>query len=201
MTQSPRRKSIGSQRNPETIAAVRAAAEAVLEQKGLAGFTIEAVAKEARAGKPTIYRGWGGRAGLLLDIYQSRKPADLHPDTGSVRSDIAAFLVNLMDSWEGTSAGPIFRSIVVEAQQTAASRNALDGYFVEVIAETEAMLSRGAASGEICKDANLPQAAEMLLSITVQRLLSGRSLGVKDAGLMADMILSGIAPQTNGSSS
>ena len=72
-TQDEGRRSIGARRNPESADAILQAAEAILTERGTAGFSIEAVAKRARAGKPTIYRWWPSRTALLLDVYQRRK--------------------------------------------------------------------------------------------------------------------------------
>ena len=44
------RKSIGARRNPDSCEAILEAAEAVLAEAGYAGFSIEAVARRARAG-------------------------------------------------------------------------------------------------------------------------------------------------------
>ena len=77
----PARKSIGARRNPDSAEAILEAAEAVLIEAGYAGFSIEAVARRARAGKPTIYRWWPSKAALLLEVYQRQKRVDI-PDTG-----------------------------------------------------------------------------------------------------------------------
>ena len=67
-----RRRSIGSRRNPETQEAILEAAEALLLEGGVAGFSIEAVARRARAGKPTIYRWWPNKTALLLEVNGKR---------------------------------------------------------------------------------------------------------------------------------
>ena len=59
-----------------------------MAEEGIAGFSIEAVAKRARAGKPTIYKWWPGKTALLLDVYHRRKPAQVHMDTGTVEGDV-----------------------------------------------------------------------------------------------------------------
>ena len=69
---SPRR-SIGSARNPQSQEAILEAAEAIFADEGYAGFSIEAVARRAKAGKPTIYRWWPSKAHLLLDVYTRQK--------------------------------------------------------------------------------------------------------------------------------
>ena len=68
-TEDATRRSIGARRNPASEEAILDAAEAVLRENGIAGFSIEAVARRARAGKPTIYRWWPHRTALMLDVY------------------------------------------------------------------------------------------------------------------------------------
>ncbi|WP_281015677.1 TetR family transcriptional regulator, partial [Mesorhizobium sp. M00.F.Ca.ET.216.01.1.1] len=75
-------------RNPESADAIVEAAEAVLREAGYAGFSIEAVARRARAGKPTIYRWWPSKAALLIEVYQRQKHVET-PDTGNVEDDLA----------------------------------------------------------------------------------------------------------------
>lgn len=187
----PSRRSIGAQRNPETRDAVLDAAEQVLTERGLSGFTIEAVARAARAGKPTIYKWWGSKAALLLEVYDRNKIAEFHPNTGSVRRDVAGLLVNLMDHWEGSSAGPVFRSIVAEAQANADARHALDAYLQDLSRYIAVMIGRGIPRGELPPEADCTLMAEMISALALQRLLSGRSLSVKEAGLTADTLLAG----------
>ena len=109
------RKSIGARRNPESAGAILDAAEAVLREAGYSGFSIEAVARRARAGKPTIYRWWPSKAALLIDVYQRQKRVEV-PDTGRLEEDLVGFLKNLFAHWRDTSSGNVFRSLIAEAQ-------------------------------------------------------------------------------------
>jgi AcrR family transcriptional regulator len=104
-----RRKSIGARRNPASAGAILDAAEAVLAEAGYSGFSIEAVARRARAGKPTIYRWWPSKAALLLEVYQRQKRVAV-PDTGRLEDDLAGFLKSLLPHWRETSSGSVFRS-------------------------------------------------------------------------------------------
>ena len=86
-----RRTSIGAQRNPASEEAILKAAEEILVESGLGAFSIEAVAKRAKAGKPTIYRWWPSKAVLLLDVYHRQKTVPMS-DTGKVEEDIFLFV-------------------------------------------------------------------------------------------------------------
>src|SRR5260370_5435571 len=71
----PRKKSVtarprtGNRRNPVLHQAIIAAATQVLAKEWPTRFTIEAVAKLAGCGKPTIYRWWSSRPVFLLEVF------------------------------------------------------------------------------------------------------------------------------------
>jgi AcrR family transcriptional regulator len=66
---------------------LRAALE-LLADRGLPGFTMEAVAQRAGASKATVYRHWRSPGALLVDAMDlSFKPFPL-PATGRLRSDL-----------------------------------------------------------------------------------------------------------------
>jgi AcrR family transcriptional regulator len=167
------RKSIGARRNPASAEAILEAAEAVLAEAGHAGFSIEAVARRARAGKPTIYRWWPSKAALLLDVYQRQKRFS-YPDTGRLEDDLAGFLGNLMANWRDTASGSIFRSILAEAQSDEGAAKALAAYAAGRRAETGKMIERAKARGEVAADIDPEIVAELLSAFAWGRLLTGR---------------------------
>jgi AcrR family transcriptional regulator len=177
-----KRTSIGARRNPATESAILDAAEALLREGDLAGFSIEAVARKARAGKPTIYRWWPNKTRLLLDVYQRQKTAVASIDTGSIESDCIAFLEHLFTTWRRT--GHIFRSIFAEAQSDDAAAEALRDYAAGRRASTARMFERAKARGELRDDADPALAAEIIAAYAWARLLTGR-LEVDEAELRA----------------
>jgi AcrR family transcriptional regulator len=173
------RKSIGARRNPASAEAILEAAEAVLTEAGHAGFSIEAVARRARAGKPTIYRWWPSKAALLLDVYQRQKRF-AYPDTGRLEDDLAGFLDNLLANWRDTASGAIFRSIVAEAQSDEGAAEALAAYAAGRRVETGKMIERAKARGEVANDVNPAIVADLLSSFAWGHLLTGRLDAGKD---------------------
>jgi len=169
-----RRRSIGARRNPETEAAILEAAEAIMAEAGIAGFSIEAVAKRARAGKPTIYKWWPGKTALLLDVYHRQKPASVHMDTGSVEGDVFAFLTGVFAHWGDTGAGQIFRFVVAEAQRDDVAAASLADYAAERRLQSGEIFQRGIARGELRRDVDVGLCADMLAGFIWQRLLTGR---------------------------
>lgn len=175
-----RRRSIGARRNPDTQEAILDAAEAIVEEEGIAGFSIEAVAKRARAGKPTIYKWWPGRTALLLEVYHRHKPANVHMDTGSVEGDVVAFFTGVFAHWGSTGAGQVFRFIVAEAQRDEAAAASLRAYALERRQQSGQIFERGVARGELAADIDTGLAADMLAGFAWHRLLTGRLIADPD---------------------
>ncbi|MFN7009525.1 MAG: TetR/AcrR family transcriptional regulator [Allorhizobium sp.] len=175
MTQSGdnRRTSIGSQRNPASEEAILRAAEEILLEGGLPAFSIEAVARRAKAGKPTIYRWWPSKAALLLDVYHRQKDGVPHPDTGDIRKDLSQFLAGLLSFWRD-GGGAIFRSIIAEAQSDPAALAALRAYAVSRCRQSGGILKRGQARGELRADIDPELLIELFSGFAWNRLLTSR---------------------------
>jgi AcrR family transcriptional regulator len=167
------RKSIGARRNPESADAILEAAEAVLNEAGYSGFSIEAVARRARAGKPTIYRWWPSKAALLIEVYQKQKRLDV-PDTGNLEEDLVAFLRNLFAHWRDTASGNVFRSLVAEAQSDEAAAVALADYSKGRRTHTGRMIERAKARGEVADDVDAEIVADLIASFAWRHLLTNR---------------------------
>ncbi|RJT35310.1 TetR/AcrR family transcriptional regulator [Mesorhizobium waimense] len=167
------RRSIGARRNPDSADAILAAAEAVLAEAGYSGFSIEAVARRARAGKPTIYRWWPSKAALLLEVYQRGKRVAV-PDTGNLEEDLVGFLNNLFRHWRETSSGNVFRSLIAEAQSDETAAVALAGYAGGRRAHTGRIIERAKTRGELAADIDSALVADLVASYAWKHLLTNR---------------------------
>ncbi|KQU72757.1 TetR family transcriptional regulator [Aminobacter sp. DSM 101952] len=187
------RKSIGARRSPESADAILEAAEAVLIENGYSGFSIEAVARRARAGKPTIYRWWPNKASLLLEVYQRQKRDVDYPDTGSIEEDLFGFARSLFVHWRETPSGGIFRSMLAEAQSDPSAAEALADYAAGRRANTGKLVARAKARGEVAAHVDPEQVADLVASYAWVHLLTGR-LDEDDATLRRAiaMIVNGI---------
>lgn len=173
-TAGPRRHSVGARRSEASETAILDAAEAILTERGLNGFTIEAVARAARAGKPTIYRWWPNRAALVLAVYQRQKRGIADVDTGSLIGDCLAFLTGLLDHWRDTPGGAVAASVIAEAQADRDTAAVLAAYFDDRHRHTAQLFERARVRGEIGADVDCLLAAETLVSFARGRLLIGR---------------------------
>jgi AcrR family transcriptional regulator len=117
----PRKKSAsarprtGNRRNPVLHQAIIAAATQVLAKEGPTRFTIEAVAKLAGCGKPTIYRWWPSRPALLLEVFDQVVQKELSPPEGKdLAKDLADMMRQIWGIWRNDSMGALYRLILSE---------------------------------------------------------------------------------------
>ncbi|WP_449394273.1 TetR/AcrR family transcriptional regulator [Devosia riboflavina] len=194
-TDDSARRSIGARRNPASQEAILDAAEAVLKESGIGGFSIEAVARRARAGKPTIYRWWPNRTALMLDVYKRFKNTRTFPDTGALRSDLIALLENhLLGFWKDSLCGTVYRAIIAEAQNDRDAAAALYTYQVERKAVVLQMVTRAKARGEVDEAVDGTLLVDMVVSFAWHQLLLGRVAEAMDSiEAVVDGLLMGCA--------
>ena len=160
-----KRTSIGAQRNPASEDAILTAAAEILTEGGLSAFSIEAVARRARAGKPTIYRWWPNKVALLIDVYHRQKRDIDHGGSGPIEDDMLRFLLSLLRFWRDTGGGSIFRSLIAEAQSDEAAGAGLAAYTRDRLTEVGAMVERARERGEVVEDADPIVVADLLSAI------------------------------------
>jgi AcrR family transcriptional regulator len=98
---------------------LRAALE-VLDEDGLPGFTMEAVARRAAASKATLYRHWPTVGALLIDAMDATFQALPVPDTGSVQSDVAQVLTAFVTLLERTPFPRLLAAFIDAAERDPA---------------------------------------------------------------------------------
>jgi AcrR family transcriptional regulator len=89
----------------------------LLKETSVRDLTIEAVAKRAGVGKPTIYKWWPTKAELVLAMYRERiVPACLEPGSAdSAESAIRDAVVALIRVFKGPL-GKVMTEIIAEGQ-------------------------------------------------------------------------------------
>lgn len=183
----PQRRSIGARRNPASEAAILAAAQALLQEKGLRGLTMGAVAKRARAGKATLYKWWPSRGALLVAVYQSSRSKHHHADLGNLPDTVAAFYAHLFAFWQ-TPEGRVFPLIIAEAQSDPDVAQALEVFRQERLAELTAALTQAQARAELTPGAEPGALAELIMATAWMRLVTGRITTSDPAQLARDVL-------------
>lgn len=91
------------------------AAQAVVAENGIAGFTVDGVARRSGVAKTTLYRHWKSGTALLahaLDCHLEPLP---EPDTGTLRGDLAELLASVVSHVTGPR-----RQMILEMASAAA---------------------------------------------------------------------------------
>lgn len=143
----------------------------ILAERGLAGLSMELVARRAGTGKATIYRRWAGREELAVAALTSlRERAPAEPDTGSFRDDL---LIALLDQ-AGTLAGPtgdLLSGLVGELRRSPRLTAALRGAVVDPPrAALAAAAARAVHRGEVRPDAPWPLVLEIAPALLFRRM-------------------------------
>ncbi|MFF0342565.1 TetR/AcrR family transcriptional regulator [Kribbella sp. NPDC004875] len=92
----------------------------VLDDAGLAGFTMEAVARRAGASKATLYRRWPTTGALLVDAMDATYQPLPIPDTGSVTKDATAILTAFVTLLERTRFPRLLAAFIDAAERDPA---------------------------------------------------------------------------------
>ncbi|MBV6695884.1 TetR/AcrR family transcriptional regulator [Kitasatospora aureofaciens] len=88
-------------RGDELERAILDAVWAELAEHGYDRLTMDGVAARARTSKPVLYRRWPNRAALVIAALGRNAPDYQDPpDTGELRSDLAAFLRGLLHRFD-----------------------------------------------------------------------------------------------------
>lgn len=81
-------------------AAILGATNLLIDERGLPGVTLDAVAARSGCAKTTIYRHWPDKGALLLDAVRARAQVTTPaPPTGDPHADLVATLAGLARAW------------------------------------------------------------------------------------------------------
>ncbi|MFB4422763.1 TetR/AcrR family transcriptional regulator [Streptomyces sp. QL37] len=167
-------------------AILRAAAE-VLGESGVAGLTMDEVARRAGTNKNAIYRRWPDRVALGVAAYRRLAAAETTvPDTGSLRGDALELLRRANSTWSSPY-GEILRGLIAAAGGTpgllAELREPGAGGDAYEAAWT-AVLGRAVSRGEATPRASHPRVASVPVALLRNEYMTRGVPAVPDAVLV-----------------
>ena len=147
----------GRRRNEAARQAVLTATLRILRERGPDALTIDAIAREARVGRQTIYRWWPSRAAIVFEAASesARMIVPSEPDTGSLRGDLETFLRASYQGAARPETAPVLRAMASEALRDAAFAQALREFTAERRGVLQVLLERHgapAAQAELLAD-------------------------------------------------
>jgi AcrR family transcriptional regulator len=183
----------GRPRSDRVHRAILDAAQALLVEEGFSGLRLEHVAARAGVGKATIYRRWGSRQELALELLiELAGPHIPVTETGDTREELLATVMNPLRAVTETSFGPVIRALLSEIAVDAR----IGDRFREVVVqarrlEVARVVARGIERGDLRPDADVGIATELLAGPVYYRLVFGGDLDHRFAEQVVTAFLSG----------
>ncbi|MGX1804529.1 TetR/AcrR family transcriptional regulator [Nocardia sp. NPDC055321] len=159
----------GTQRRPGGRAAkvTEAVHNAVLDavaELGVDKVGIPDISRRAGVRDSSIYRRWGTRENLVLDVMLTASERTLPlPDTGSVHGDLTAFATGLIAYLDTPLGNGLARALafVTDSDEIVAARNT---FWEQRNAHNEVMITRAVARGELPAGTDARLALETLVA-------------------------------------
>lgn len=175
-------------------AAIMDAVHALLQQKSLRDLTMEAVARQAGVGKPTLYKWWPSKAALVFAMFHERLVGELDiPQTATAEAVLRVKMRHLVAELNGLF-GRVMAELIAEGQSDAAVlRELYDRHISLRRASTIADIERGMASGEFAAGTDPELLVDAIFAPVYYRLLLRFApLTERYADELIDQVLRGV---------
>jgi AcrR family transcriptional regulator len=162
----------------------------LLSEEGLAGVTVDAVARRSGVAKTTIYRHWPSREALLLDACAQMGPHFDVPDAGSFSKDLRALAERVVEQLLAGPYAAILLSLMDAAERNPDVASLLAGAQIKLVEAVRTVLTRAQARGELRR---LPEASEVAALVVgpllYRRLFSHESVSEGFFRLVIDSVV------------
>ncbi len=171
------RRRVGPKRSEASTNAVLVAAYTELTEHGWRGFSVDRVAKNAKASKQTIYRWWKSAACLAVDAVLGtlpEKPA-AQASTVDVRDRIGALIEPLLVAVRTGDGAHAWRGALLAAADDSEAGEIFRAWFGEhVKIPLRHILAEQALKGAVRRDWDIDLATELLFGPIWHRLIAMR---------------------------
>jgi AcrR family transcriptional regulator len=167
---------IGRPRSAKSQEAIINATHDLLNEKGGVGLSVEAIARRAGVGKPTIYRWWPSIADIVLEVLLRQADTDITiPSFNSLSAALRDFLRQSMTAI-ADGAGVHLRFLMAHAQQNEEFRQRFRENFVaERRAVLRSIFQQGVERGQIGAEHDLDMLVDLVFGAMWYRLLIGHA--------------------------
>jgi AcrR family transcriptional regulator len=171
------------------------AALTVLAENGLPGFTMEAIAHQAGAGKSTVYRHWAKPSALLIAAMDAQFEPLQNTATGDVRTD----LVNLFTQASALLSDGRFPRLMAAFIDAAEREPELAALHTEITNRRRQpvlqLLRDAVGRGQVRDDTDLELAVDLLTGpFFYRRFIAHRPIPAHMAEAVVDHVLASLAP-------
>lgn len=191
------RRRVGPRRSEASTQAVLEAAYRELADHGWRGFSVDRVAKNARASKQTVYRWWKSAAVLSVDAVLGRLgPARQIPTSADVRERIGALIEPMLTAVRTGDGAHAWRGALLAAADDQDAGEAFRAWFSEnVKVPLRHILAEQALKGVVRRDWDIDLATELLFGPVWHRLIAMRGpVPEVYARRLVESVLKALAP-------
>jgi AcrR family transcriptional regulator len=180
----------GNRRNPLLHRAIIDAATKVLAKEGPGHFTIEAVAKLAGCGKPSIYRWWPTKTALMMEVYDQVSTQEMNaPEGKDLATDLAAKLRQTWEIWEKRSFGCVLRMILSEMMLSDEGRKHLrEVFYPSRQAKAAVAFQLAIERGEIPPETDIQLLMDLMFGYSLFHLVTGQVDAVQNPDRLGAVI-------------
>jgi AcrR family transcriptional regulator len=156
----------------ESHAAILDAVYELLQEGSARDLTLEAVAKRAKVGRPTLYKWWPSKSALVLAMFHERMANNAPGSpTGTAEEVIRGKVRGLIRELNGLF-GKVMADLIAEGQsEPAVLRDLYEQHMSVRRAAAVADVERGKAAGEFAADIDSALLVDSLISPIFYRLL------------------------------
>jgi AcrR family transcriptional regulator len=175
-------------------AAILDAVYELLQKKSARDLTMDAVARRAKVGRPTLYKWWPSKAALVFAMFNERMdhaPAAL--DTGTAEETLRINVRALIRAFNGLF-GKVMADLIAEGQsEPEVLKELYDQHISQRRAASVARVERGKATGEFAPDTDAELLVDSIVGpIYFRMLLRYAPLTEAFGDALIDQVLRGV---------
>jgi AcrR family transcriptional regulator len=166
----------------------------LLSEEGLAGFTVDAVARRSGVAKTTIYRHWPSREALLLDTCAQMGPQFDVADAGSLARDLRALVQRVVEQLLSDPYAAILLSLMDAAERNPDLAALLATAQAKLVEAVHTVLARARLRGELRRLPDASDVAALIIGpLLYRRLFSHEPLSDGFFRLVVDNVVRTLA--------
>jgi len=181
----------------ESHAAIMDAVYALLQEGSAKDLSMEAIAKKAKVGKPTLYKWWPSKAALIMAMFHERIVADAKtpPAATTAEAALRTAMRRLVKGLNGLF-GKVLADLITEGQSDPeVLRDLFEGHIKVRQAADVAAIERGKEKGELATDTNADLVVNAIFGSLIYRRLLRLPITEKYGDELIDTVLRGIQPR------
>jgi AcrR family transcriptional regulator len=182
----------------ESHAAILDAVYELLQEGSARDLTLEAVAKRAKVGRPTLYKWWPSKSALVFAMFHERIARDDDvPATGTAEEVIRGKVRRLIRELNGLF-GKVLADLIAEGQsEPVILQDLYEQHIKSRRAANAADIERGKAAGEFASDIDTGLLMDSIFGpIFLRLLLRHPPLTERYGDELIDQALRGARPRT-----